>query len=114
MPTLTKITGPIAYPAALINCVYTASTPAGDDVVLTGNDILLIRNNGVGARTVTITSQADPFNRLGHITTFSVLAGQTVIFGPIPMLGWADANRKLNVASEHSEITYSVVTLARN
>lgn len=111
MAVLTKITGPGAYATAPVAVAFTASTPAGDTVVLTGRDILLIRNTGAGARTVTITSQTDTFGRTGHVTAFSLPAGTFAIFGPIPTLGWADSSGNLNLASEHAEIQYAVVTL---
>lgn len=111
MATLTKVTGPTAYPTAAVVATMTASTPAGDVVTLTGRDILIIQNTGAGARTVTITSQADPYGRTGHITAQSLAAGAIVVFGPIPQLGWADASGQLNLASEHAEIKYCVMTL---
>lgn len=111
MAVLSRITGPVAYPAALIPLVFSASTPAGDTVKLTGHEILLVRNSGATPRTVTITSQPDPYGRVKHITAQSIAAGVTAIFGPIRKDGWADSTGALNLASEHAEITYAVVTL---
>lgn len=111
MATLTKVVGPMPYPSALVVATMTASTPAGDVVKLGGQDILIVRNSGVGARTVTITSQLDEHGRLGHITAQSLAAGAIAVFGPIPLAGWADASGNLNLASEHAEITYCVMTL---
>lgn len=112
MPTLVKTTGPEAYPSAATEFLWTASTPAGDDVVLTGNDILLIWNShGANPYTVTVTSQPDIYNRTGHITAYSLAAGEFAVFGPIPLHGWADGNRKLNLASENAAIKYAVITL---
>lgn len=113
MATLTNTTGPEAYPTTLTEFLWTASTPAGDDVVLTGNDILLVWNTGAVQRTFTITSQPDPYNRSGNITAQQLEAGEFAVFGPIPLNGWADGNRKLNLASSNAEIKYAVITLHR-
>lgn len=111
MALLTKVEGPTAYPAAAIVAAMTVSTPGGDTVLLTGRDILIIQNIGVGARTFTITSQNDPFGRVKHITAQSLAAAGIAVFGPIPQLGWADSTGLLNLASEHAEIKYCVMTL---
>lgn len=111
MAALTKVTGPGPYATSPVEFTFAASTPAGDTIALTGREVLLVQNSGAGARTFTVTSQVDPFGRTGHITAYSLGAGEFAIVGPIPTLGWADSAGLLNLASEHAEIKYAVITL---
>lgn len=111
--TITKTAGPSPYPATATEFLWTAGDVGnGNDVVLTGKDILLVWNSdGAVQRTFTITSQPDPYGRSQHITAQALDAGEFAIFGPVPLSGWADANRKLNLASSNAAIKFAVITL---
>lgn len=112
MATLTKVTGPTAYATAMIKAVWTAYSGSGnDDVVLTGRDILLVRNVAGVAKTFTLTSQTDPYGRTGHITAQSLDAGGYYLFGPIPTIGYANSAGKLLIAGEDTNIEFCVFTL---
>ena len=63
----------------------------GDEVAMTGADILLVRNPTGGALTLTVNSEGIPpaAARLGNYSQ-SIAAGALVALD-LPMLGWADA-----------------------
>jgi hypothetical protein len=69
---------------------------AGDAVnnnyfpIISGKSLLFVQNTDVSAHTVTIHSVVDAQGRLGDITTYSVPAGETHIFGPFTTTpaGW--------------------------
>jgi len=54
----------------------------------TGRELILIRNDNVGAQTITISSVVDRFNRTGDITTYSMAADDYAWFGPFKQEGW--------------------------
>jgi hypothetical protein len=78
--------------------------------LLTGREILLARNTGAGARTVTVTSAPDALGRTGHITADSIAAGATHVYGPWPNLtGWIQSDGMLYFEGSHAEIEFAVL-----
>lgn len=112
MPVIPKTTGPTPYAAAAVEFLWTASTPAGDTVALTGREILLVWNSGATPRTFTVNSQPDPYGREADIVAQSLAAGEFAVLGPIPLTGWANSTKQLELLSSHAEIKYAVITLA--
>jgi hypothetical protein len=79
--------------------------------LVAGKTLVLLHNTGVGARTVTFTSQADtPYNRTGDITAYSIGAGELALFGPFAVVGWSDAGN-LDIDVSHAEVKIAVITL---
>lgn len=78
---------------------------------LTGPVLLLWRNTGVGARTVTITSAPDGKKRTGDITAFSVGAGESGGFLISNTEGWLQSDGNLYYEAEHAEVVFAVVKL---
>lgn len=72
--------------------------------------VILARNTGAGAHTVTITSQPDTLNRTGHITAYSLAAGKVARFGPFQTVGWANAG-KLDFEADNAEVEFAVLQL---
>lgn len=116
--TLTKITPLGSYPAlALVadsaDITFTAANATDkEQFVMSGNDLLLAWNTGAGARTVTLTSSADPNNRrTGDITTYSIGAGEIAVFGPFKKDGWVQSGNYMFIEAAHAEVKWAVITL---
>lgn len=107
--TLTVTTAPGKYPTDGVVVTETAADATNkEQVKLTGRELLLARNTGAGARTVTITSVAKD-GRTGHITADSIAAGAIHVFGPFALLGWAQTDGYLYFEAEHAEVKWSVI-----
>jgi hypothetical protein len=83
----------------------------GASFTLTGKEILLVRNDNVGAQTVTVSSVVDPYNRTGNITTYSVGIGEFAVFPPFPKEGWAQTDGKLYFAASAADVYFAVLRL---
>lgn len=99
--------------ASALDFVWTnagASFGDGAGFVLTGREVLLIRNANVGAQTVTIQSVNDAQNRKGDITAFSFAAGE---FGAIqlPVAGWRQPDGQLYFAASATDVAFAVLRL---
>lgn len=78
----------------------------------TGREIIQARNVGVGARSVSVISAADPENqRTGDITTYNIPAGKTITLDFLPKKGWRQANGKLYLNPSHAEVEFSIKRL---
>lgn len=88
-----------------------ASFALGHEYAITGKEILIVRNGNVGAQTVTITSCADPYNRTGNITTYSIGVGEYAIFPQFQLTGWQQADGYLWVDFSAADEEYIVLRL---
>ena len=117
--TITPVSLPVKYPVTPItaNALDEVFTPAGADFAdgarfkLTGKEILIVHNDNAGAQTITITSQVDPYNRLGTITDYSIGIGEYAVFPQFPMEGWADASGYLNMVASATDVEFLVLRL---
>lgn len=83
-----------------------------EEVVLTGREMVLARNTGATAHTVTFTSVIDDLNRYGDITAYSIDADEVALFGPFPKRGWAQTtSNKLFFEANNAEVEFAVVTI---
>jgi hypothetical protein len=109
-----QLVGP--FPATLAQAGATAMTPVAgnatdhEEVSLTGREIVVVRNSGASARTITFTSAADPYNRTGDVTD-SLAAGKIAFYGPFSMQGWAQTGGKLHFDVGHADCLISVIRL---
>jgi len=78
----------------------------------TGKELILVRNDNVGAQTVTIESRVDTFNREGDITTYSVGIGEYAVFGPFPIEGWRQTTGYLTLAASAADVSFAILRLA--
>lgn len=81
-----------------------SSDVANGNKVSLDTDILLIMDNtNVGAQTVTVTSQNDPFGRTADIAAFSLAAGVRAnrLFKAV---GWSNGNGDLLVTGSHADM----------
>jgi hypothetical protein len=78
-----------------------------------GSLLLVAYNSGVGARTVTITSKVDPYNRTGDITAYALAAGALAI--PIAgawildRQGFYQSDGYLYLEGNHAEVLFACV-----
>ncbi len=64
---------------------------------LTGRELLIIRNDNIAAKTVTIDSvAAKRTNREGDITAYSIGIGEYVALGPFSKDGWQQSDGSLH------------------
>jgi hypothetical protein len=83
---------------------------------MTGAEVLLARNSNAGstAYTVTISSAADAMGRTKDITTESIAAGTTRVFGPFRNKdGWVQSGGYLNIAASNAEVLFAVLQLGQ-
>jgi hypothetical protein len=100
------------YSADGADFTWTAADVAnGNQVAATNNDLVLAYNSGATPYTVTISSVADPFNRTGDITTYSLAAGEYGVFGPFPNLGWKQSDGYLYLAASNASVRFAVIAL---
>lgn len=79
-------------------------TPSGDDLVL-------VWNKAVAAKTVTFSSAADPTTkRTGDITAYSIGAGEIAGFR-FKKTGWMQSDGKIYMEAESTDIYYCVLSL---
>lgn len=83
----------------------------GDSAAL----LLLAYNSGVGARTFTITSKADPFNRTGDVTAYAEAAGALalpIVAGFIlDRQGFYQPDGMLYFEGNHAEVLFACVPI---
>jgi hypothetical protein len=116
MAALTPVTikGPFdAIAANGADFTFTAGDTNTDTFACTGRQILLARNTGAGARTLTITSVDDAHGRSEDITAYSLGAGEFAAFGLglTNQAGWKQTNGTIIVDVEHAEVQWAVLTL---
>jgi len=117
---LTPVQQIAKYPSLPItaDAIDAAFTAAGADFAdgaeftLTGQEIVIIQNTNVAAKTVTVTSYADPMNRTGDITAYSVGAAEFAILPQFQPLGWANPSGKLHMAANAADVKFLVLRLA--
>jgi hypothetical protein len=81
----------------------------GNDVVFTGREVIMARNDGASPYTITIASAADHLGRTKDCVA-TLAASANVILGPFPKYGW-DAAGYLNINGSNASIMIAVVRL---
>jgi hypothetical protein len=103
-----------AVSAGGITFAFTAGNTGGDTISITGREIIIIQNTGIGARTFTIASEVDEKGRSGPITAYSLAAGEFAYFtgGLTNSLGWRNVSTGLlTITPSHAEVKYAVLKL---
>lgn len=109
---------PAKYPVTPITALSLdfVFTPAGADFAdgaeftLTGKEIVIV-GGGAGGGTVTVTSYADDYNRLGNITAYAVGAGLFSVLPQFQQKGWRNPSGKLHMAASIATVTFAVLRL---
>lgn len=110
--TITPIVAPGSYPTAWTDLTWTAGDSVnGHKVVSSGNDLIIAKNVNVAAKTVTLVSIADEYNRTGDLTKSMAQNGLAVI-GPIKTKGWkqTDGNLYIDVNID-TDVSIAVIAL---
>jgi hypothetical protein len=103
-----------AYTANAADLTMAAAAAVADKnyFVSSGRDLVVAHNTGAGARTITITSVADPhYGRTGDILTYSLGAGEYAVFGPFPLPGWQQSTGQVYLEASDPEVKFGVVAL---
>lgn len=110
---LTPIDAPSPYATAGVAIAFIAGDVTnGNAYRSTGREFVLGRNtDGVTAHTVTITSEPDPFGRLGSITNHSIPANGFAMFGPLPVEGWQQSDGNVWINVDNALLTLAVIRL---
>lgn len=116
--THTKVTALGSYPALAlvahsVDLPMTAAIVADkEQVVMSGNDLLVAYNSGGAPYTITITSVAEGrTKRTGDITAYSLGAGEYAVFGPFEKSGWMQTDGKLYFEANNALVKFGVVGL---
>jgi len=85
----------------------------GNKFAVTGREILIMRNDNVGAQTVTINSVADEKNREGDITAYSLATGDYAIFtgGLTNARGWKQTDGTITLLASAADIFVAAIRL---
>jgi hypothetical protein len=81
--------------------------------VCTGKELLLVHNNDVAAKTITIVSVDDENNRAENITTYSLAAQDYAVFGVglTNSKGWKSSAGTIRITVEDADIRVAVLRL---
>ena len=83
----------------------------GASFTLTGREILLVRNDNVGAQTVTVDSVVDKYGRTGPITAYSMAAADYVILPVFPTEGWKQTTNLLHFEASAADVFFAVLRM---
>lgn len=111
---LTVIDCPTKWATVPIEVTWTAADNAnGNEFDFTGCELLLVRNDNVGAQTVTVSSVADSYGRTGDQTK-NIPSGDYYVFGaPFPAMGWEQADQKIYVDAGAADVYLAVIRITK-
>lgn len=112
---LTKTTAPGSYPADGVTATQGAADVTNkNDLLMTGDDLLIAYNSGVSSSTVTINSAANERGRTKDITAESIAAGAVRVYGPFKQKsGWMQSGGVLHLEAAAADVKFVVVKLPK-
>jgi hypothetical protein len=116
--TLTRTTPLGPYPslqpaADALDSVWTAADVANKNQFLLDGPVLLqFWNSGASPYTVTLTSAADPQNRTGDITTYSLAAGDIAGLKIDQVAGWKQSDGYMYLEASNASVKFNIMRLA--
>jgi len=112
--TVAKTIAPGPYPTAGVVVAYTATdTTDGNQFLMTGTELLLVRNTGGSSYTFTVTSVPNERGRSRNITAESIAAGAVRVLGPFKSKqGWATAGGTLEFTASNVAVEFAVIKLS--
>lgn len=105
---------PTLQPAAdALDAVMTAADVAnGNQFTLDGPVLLVAQNtDGASARTITLTSAADPQNRTGDVTAYSIGIGEVAVFKIDQIAGWKQSDGMMYLSASNAAVKFGVIRL---
>lgn len=110
--TLTTSTAPGSNNYTGVTLTMTAADASNfNEFVASGKDLVVAHNTGGSPYTVTITSVADPFGRMGDVSAVSIAAGAYMVFGPLESTGWLQTNGKIYLQASNAAVKFGIVRL---
>ena len=88
-----------------------ADTSNKNSAKLTSKVLLIAHNTGGSAYTVTVTSVSDKYGRTGHISAYSLGAGEYAAFGPFQPHGWLQSDGMLYFEASNASVKFGLVKL---
>lgn len=111
MADLVKTTPLGARADAGVALTWTAADTTTQETSFREGDLLLARNTGAGAHTVTVVSAPSPRSgRTNDITAESIAAGAVRVYGPFTRSGWKRTGSKLQFSADHAEVEFAILT----
>ncbi len=111
---LTKTTKPGGYSGTGTLLTMTAAdTTNQNSFKATGQDLVVARNTDTADHTVTIESSNDRYGRQENISTYSVPAGETHIFGPFPLHGWQQSDGHIYLEADSNTVEFGIINVER-
>ena len=107
--TVQNLSGPYPNPLVLDALVWTAADIADfNDFLFTGREIILVRNDDVGAVVVTLSSIASDKGRTGDVT-LSVAAGAYAMFQASALAGWLQSGGKFHLSAPDADLFFAII-----
>jgi len=104
-----SVVGP--YASDLASITWTAADPTNkNQFVLTGRELILIRNNDASTHNVTLSSVNDPYGRTGDITK-SIPAGAYRAFWAGAVLGWIQSDGKFYLEADDANVEFAILKI---
>jgi hypothetical protein len=104
---------PGSYPTAGSVLAFTAADVANkEEFTMTGQELLLALNTGVGAQLVTIETVANQRGRTADITSDSLDPGVMHCYGPFTNKNGWDQAGKLLFEADATDVEFAVVKIA--
>jgi len=101
--------GAYVAPTTLAWTAFTGATATGgNQFVLTGAEIILLRNWSTTTASVLLQSVSDPQGRTGNYNA-GLSTGQVKMFGPINTVGWIQTDGKFYLETTSTDIYAAVV-----
>lgn len=112
--TLDPITLPGPWSTQPVAITWTAAnTTDGNQFRATGDEMLLVRNTGATAASVTVVSTPDaPFGRSGNMV-MNIPAGGMVVTQVFPLLGWQQPNGYIYIDTTSTNVEFAVIRVRR-
>jgi len=113
---LTPNTKPTAYPTLPVSAngldvAFEAADPTNkNQFAPSGDDLVLVWNQDVGAQTVTLTSVADDLNRTGDISAYSVGVDEIAMIR-VKSKGFLQTDGKIYLEASAATVFFAVIPL---
>lgn len=83
----------------------------GDEFVSSGNDIVICRNDQIGAQTITFYTLEDPYGMQEDLSTYSIGIGEYAIFGIFQVIPWRQADGNVYLGTSHADVMIAIIAL---
>ena len=107
--TVQALTGPFPAALTLDTLVWTAADISNlNSFVLTGREIILVRNDDASGQLVTLTSVADDKNRVGNVTK-TVATTAYAVFAATDISGWIQSDGLFYLDAPDADVFFSII-----